>query len=252
MSAGAARSTGMAHALGATWAVGAREYASFFRTPLGWVVASLLLFMSGLVLMAATLVPGAPASLREFFGLWWYLLVMLAPAVSMRLFSEELRTGTIEPLMSSPLSEAGVVLGKFGGALGFLLTCLVPTLLYVVVLMWLSRPDPGPIVAGYLGVALVGSLYLSVGTLASVLTGSQTLAFLGTLFGLIVAEFGARQGALRLGEPWAGVARALSVEGRVSDFARGVIDTDHVVFFVAASAFFLGISALVLRVRRWR
>jgi ABC-2 type transport system permease protein len=170
----------------------------------------------------------------------------------MRLFSEEFRAGTIEPLMSSPPGEFTLVLGKFAGAAGFLLACLVPTGVYVVVLLALSNPDGGPIVAGYLGVALLGLFYLAVGTLFSTLTSSQTLAFIATLFALLLLEIGSAKGAEHLPAPWSDAANALQVAPRLADFARGLISPAHVLFFLILTGMLLGASALVLRVRRWR
>ncbi len=234
------------------FAIAAREYAAFFRVPLGWVVAALFLFISGWVFARGTLVPGQPASLREFFAAWWGLLVIICPAISMRVMSEELRSGTIEGLLTSPLSEVQIVVGKFLGAAAFLLTTLVPTLAYAGVLACLSKPDLGPIGSGYLGIGLLGCLYLAAGTLVSCLTSSQTLAFLATLFGLLASEVAALQLALRVGEPWNQVLTGLSANLRVIDFARGIIDTSHLGYFASAIVFFLTLAALAVRVRRWR
>ena len=234
------------------WTIATREYASFFRVPLGWVVVALFLALSGAVFSGRGFAPGQPATMRAFFETWWTLLVIVAPAISMRLFSDELRTGTIEPLLTAPVSEFAVVLGKYVGAVLFLLTLLAPTLLYVVLLMSVSRPDVGPIAAGYVGVVLLGMLYLAVGALASSLTSSQTLAFLGAFFALFIFE------VLALGAaPAAPVGirtflYSLSVNQRMGDFARGLIDTGHVVFFLAASAWFLGLASVVMETRRWR
>lgn len=229
-----------------------REYLSFFRTPLGWVVCALFLFLSGLVFSRSVLVPGEVASLREFFTLWWSLLAIIAPAVSMRLLSDELRTGTIEPLLTSPVSELIVASGKFLAAGLFLVTCLVPTLAYPLLLMLLSRPDGGPMIAGYLGVIQLGWLYIAVGLLLSSLTNSQTLAFLGTLFVILTTELGAQQLAARLPEPWDQAALKLSVSMRIGDYARGIIDTRHVLFMGVLTVFFVVATALVLKARRWR
>ncbi len=233
-------------------AVFKREYGSFFRTPLGWVVCALFLFLSGLVFSRSVLVAGEVASLREFFTLWWSLLAVIAPAVSMRLLADELRTGTIEPLLCSPVSELTIASGKFAAAGAFLATCLLPTLVYPVLLFALSRPDAGPMFAGYLGVMLLGLLYLAIGLLLSALTSSQTLAFLGTLFVILSAELGAQQLALRLPAPWDAAALKLSVSLRVGDFARGIVDTRHVVFMIVLCVFFVGCTAVVLKARRWR
>lgn len=234
------------------WAIAKRELASFFRLPLGWIVVALFLFLSAISFTTRSLIPGEPASLRDFFSLWWSMLMVIAPAISMRLVSEETRTGTIEPLLTSPASEAAVALGKYAGALLFLLLCLLPTLALPGVLVVLASPDPGPIVTGYLGMVLLGMAYLAVGLLFSTLTSSQTLAFLGTLFFLMLVEIGAQRGAPLLPAPLDEAVASLSMSVRLLDFARGIIDTSHVAFFLAVSAWFVAMSALALRIRRWR
>ena len=233
-------------------AIATREYAAFFRVPLGWIVAAIFLFVSGWVFSRGTLEPGRAASLREFFAAWWGLLVIVCPAISMRLLSDELRSGTIEGLLTSPVNEVQIVTGKFLAAAAFLFTTLAPTVAYAGVLLWLSTPDVGPMLSGYLGVALLGCLYLSVGTLVSCLTASQTLAFLGTLFGLLSFEIAANQLALRVGAPWNTLLAGLSANLRVADFARGLIDTAHLGYFVSAIVLMLALAALAIRFRRWR
>lgn len=242
----------MSHAFGGAWAVARREYASFFRTALGWVVAALFLFLSGTVFAWGVLRPGEPATLREFFGLWWGLLVIVAPAVSMRLFSEELRSGTIEPLLTAPLSEAQVVGGKYLGAVLFLGTTMALSLILPTTLEVLTRPDWGPILCGYLGVGLMGLLYIAVGMFFSSLTASQTLAFLAALFLLLGWEIGAQVGAAQLPGSLGDACAALQVNPRIASFAAGRLDTANVVFFLTLAAWFVALSGVVLRARRWR
>jgi len=234
------------------WSIALREYASLFRIPLGWIVVSLFLGVAGVVFSFAAIVPGQPATMRSFFELMWWLLAVIAPAISMRLFSEEMRTGTIEPLLTAPVSEFAVVMGKYGATVLFLLTLLAPTLLYVLALELLSRPDYGPILAGYLGVVLLGMLYLAVGCLASSLTASQPLAFLGTLFVLFLVEAVASFVAPIAPDLVRRFLYALSPSQRLGDFARGLIDTSHVVFFLATSAWMLIVTTVILQSRRWR
>lgn len=233
------------------WAIARREYASFFRTPLGWIVIALFLLLSGSVFAWAVLRPGEPATLRPFFSIWWGMLLVVAPAISMRLFSEDLRTGTIEPLLTAPVTEAAVVAGKYLGAVMFLATMLAPSLVYAAVLQSLTPVDPGPIAAGYLGILLLGMLYLAVGCLASALTSSQTLAFLGTLFGFMILELVTRTASV-LPPRLADIIFAISPNIRMADFAKGVIDTAHIGFFLAASFWFLAVAAVTLQSRRWR
>lgn len=240
----------MTSTLSATRALALREFASYFRVPLGWVVIALFTLLSG-VLFAITLEPGAPASLRAFFGLATWTMLFVAPAVSMRLLSEESRAGTLELLTTSPVRSVAIALGKYLGACGFLVAMLAPTLVYVGALEAVADPDYGPILTGYLGLILSGMVYLAVGLLASTLTASQTSAFLGALFTLLLLRIGSLQGGA-LPEPWSDVAFALSLDLRVEDFAKGVVDVGGVVFFLAASAWFVALSAVALEARRWR
>jgi ABC-2 type transport system permease protein len=236
----------------AAWTIAWREWRSFFRVPLGWIAIAFYLLLAGYS-FARTVEPGSPASMQTVFGLSGFFLLLIAPAISMRLLSEELKSGTIEPLMTAPVPDAAIIAGKFlGGAL--FLACMVgPTVLYAAVLMAVSdpRPDVGPMVAGYLSLLLVGSLYLSVGMLASALTSSQALAFLSaflTLAGIWIFTSSAESLP-----PWlARVATAVSLQPRIADFANGVIDTAHVAFFVAGTAWFLVLAYVALQVRRWR
>ncbi len=240
----------MTSTLSATRAIALREFASYFRVPLGWVVIALFTLLSG-VLFAITLEPGAPASLRAFFGLATWTMLFVAPAVSMRLLSEEARAGTLEILTTSPVTSASVAMGKYLGACGFLVAMLVPTLVYVGALEAVADPDYGPVLSGYLGLLLSGMVYLAVGLLASALTASQTSAFLGCLFTLLLLRIGSLQGGA-LPEPWSDLAFALSLDLRVEDFAKGVVDLGGVAFFLAASGWFVALAAVALEARRWR
>jgi ABC-2 type transport system permease protein len=233
-------------------AICGREYASMFRIPLGWVVVALFVCLSSLYFVGRAVTPGAPASLRDVFSIWWALLLFLCPAVSMRLFSEELRSGTIESSLTAPVSDAAFVVGKFLASLLFLATMLAPTLVYVVVLCAISRPDFGPIISGYVGLILLGMLYLAVGALASACTSSQTLAFLGTLFALLLLDVLPGRIAPQLPEKAARLLFGISPSLRAIDFYRGLIDTANIAFFVAGTVLFLGLATVVVQSRRWR
>ena len=229
-----------------------REWAAMLRTPTGWIVTALYLLLSGIAVAVSTVEPGTPASLREFFGASHLILLVVAPAIAMRLMSEEFRAGTIEPLMAAPVSDWSIVTGKYLGGVAFLITMLAPTLAYVALLEWLADPDYGPILAGYLGLILLGMLYIAVGLLISSLTRSTVVALLGTLFTLMVLELAAGPGSQYVGEPLDRFLRAISVRSRLADFAKGVIDTAHIVFFVLVSAWFVCLAAVATESRRWR
>lgn len=235
----------------ACWHIALREYASFFRTSIGWVVIALYMLLMG-IWVARAIIPGEPASLRAVFQTSQILLLFVAPAVSMRLLAEERRSGTIETLGTSPASDWAIAFGKYFGALCFLLTMLAPTGLFLILLEVIADPDYGPIASGYLGVVLLGMLYLSVGLLFSSFTQNQIVAFLGTLFFFLILLLATTIGATTLGEPWSEYLRILSLGARMDDFARGVIDTAHIVFFIALSFWFVSLTAISLEFRRWR
>lgn len=235
-------------------AIALRELSSFFRLPVGWIVIALYLFLNGVIFVSRIFEPGRPATMEIFFFVAAWLLIPVAPAISMRLFAEEARSGTLETLMTSPVTDLAVVLGKFLGAGLFLLAMLLPTLLHVALLAMHAqpRPDPGPILAGYLSLLLIGLLFLSAGAFFSSLTSNQTLAFLATLFFLLTlllistVDFSAAPAFLHP------VLAALAIAPRLNDFAKGVIDTSHVIFFLSLTAWFLVLTYLCLGSRRWR
>lgn len=233
-----------------------RELRGYFRQPAGWIMVALYLFLTALVFSLFTLSPGQPASMRDFFAVSGWLLLPVAPAISMRLIAEELRTGTIENLLTAPVGSAGLVIGKYLGAVGFLIAMLLPTPVFVYVLsVFANMPlDPGPILAGYLCIVLLGMLYLSVGTFASCLTSNSTLAFMMTLFGILALMFaGAAAAYVGSSNNTAGdVLAFMSLPARISDFAKGVVDTSNLVFFIGGVVWFIALAIGVMELRRWR
>ncbi len=236
-----------------TLAIARRELWGFFTTPTGYVVLALFLFTSGFVFTFLSFGPGVPASMRSFFFFSVFLLMFVAPAISMRQLAEEQRLGTMEGLMTCPLSETEIVLGKWLGALGFFLVMLVPSLLYVVILEQYSTPDYGPIATGYLGLFLVGGLYLALGLVTSSLWDSQVLAYLLSLFFWLAFAGLTSMLPQHLPEPFAGALASMSIDRRFSqDFAKGVLDVGTIAYFASGIAFFLALAVKIVESRRWR
>lgn len=229
-----------------------RELASYFRSSIGWVSIALYLLLSGLWIAFATLRPGEPASLRAFFGVSQWILLIIAPAISMRLIADEKRTGTFEALVTAPVSDWQIVLGKYLGAVAFYLAMLCPTLVYVGVLSLVADPDPGPIVSGYVGLLLVGMLYLAAGLFTSALTENQIVSLLSTVFFFVILELITSIGARWVGPPFDEALFAFSIFLRVADLAKGVIDTAHVVTLLVASAWLVIMTVVAVESRRWR
>src|SRR4051812_21565977 len=152
-----------------------REFSSYLYSPIAYVAMTLFLLVSG-ILFRKDFEPGQPAMMRTIFDWMVWLLVFIVPLLCMGLLAQEWASGTIETLMTAPVGETDVVLGKFLGSLGLFILLILPTLLYVVLLRIYARPDFGPIFSGYLGIILVGALFIAIGLFCSSLTRSLIVA----------------------------------------------------------------------------
>jgi len=235
-----------------TFVVARRELAAYFVSPMAYVIGALFLAVSGGYFFQSIFVPGEEASLRPLFeGMAW-LMVAAVPLLTMRLLSDEVRMGTIETLMTAPISDAEVIAGKFLGVLTFYLVLLAMTVVFLVLMGVYGQPDAGVAVMGYFGMVLLGAAFLAAGVLASALTRYQVLAavvgaaFLAsfTVFMQIVVTYGS--------EPWSSIAARLNAMTYFKDFSRGVFDTRGLVFFLTATVLLLFLSVKVLESRRWR
>lgn len=230
-----------------------RELSVFFYSPIAYVVITVFLVVTGIFFISDNFLPGAEASLRITFGNYLpVILVFVVPMLTMRLLSEEFRGGTIETLMTAPVSEADVVLGKFCGTLVFYLVMLATTLLHVILVAAYGPLDVGLVLCTYVGLILLGALYISVGLFFSACTRNQVIAVVCSFVLLAVLTFLAnylareQEGNLRV------VLQHLSIMTHFQDFARGLFDINHLVFFLSTTALFLFGSVKVLESRRWR
>jgi ABC-2 type transport system permease protein len=179
------------------------------------------------------------------------LLLFLAPAVSMRLLAEEQRMGTLELLLTAPVRDVEVVLGKYLASLVFLVALLGLTFYYPFVLVMFGNPDRGPMLAGYLGVFLQGAAFLAVGLLASSLTQNQIVAGVASLFGLLVLWLADSLGSVIPGALGDAV-RYLGIVAHGSDFPRGLIESSSVVYYLSLIVVALFLTVRSLEARRWR
>lgn len=236
-----------------TLTIARREFASLFYSPIAYVVLAAFAIGSS-IFFIESFVPGDAATMRPTYDAVVWLLVFLAPAISMRLISEELRSGTFERLMTSPVSDAQVVVGKWLGALWFFCVMLLPLVLHAIALEWAGSPELGPIVTGLVGLALVGGLYLAIGVFASAWSENQIIAFLLTVFIIGLPTFAAYFAAGQaMPDPALNrLVQYLSVNLQFSDFAKGLIDVRNFVYFLSATALFLFLAVLLVQSRRWR
>ncbi len=240
-----------------------REITAFFVSPIAYVVLTVWLLFFGIVfyILAASFAsqpPGSGASMLEaFFGgtaLFWVSLLVFAPVLTMRLLAEERSSGTIEALMTAPVSEVQIVLGKFLGAMVFWIALWLPTLSYV----WLASGagegavDLGAIGATYLGLFCIGAFYMAVGLFMSAVARNQIVAalltfmVLGGLFVLGLFSF------ITLDDSQRAVFEYLGLWTQMSAFAKGIVDTRYLVYDLSLTALALFLSVRVLQANRWQ
>jgi len=246
----------------AFWPLFKRELFAFFVTPLAWVLIVTFLVVQGMHFFllvdhfARAVDPGGDETpLSAFFGntvLLYLVLFVLVPPMTMRLFAEERRSGTVELLMTAPVSAVAVVLAKYAAVLVTYAAMWLPTGLYLVILGRTGSLDWHVAASAYLGVLLVGAGYLSVGLCASALTRSQFLAMIWTalvllvLFVLGVGEFVTREGTA-MHE----VCAHVSVWAHMNDFASGVVDSRRLVFYGTLVVLPLYVSTRAVEAWRW-
>ncbi len=234
----------------ATLTIARRDFAGLFLTPTGPIVGALFAFIAGLAFQQVTFLPGEPANLRAVLDFAGWELLVIAPALTMRSLSEELRAGTIETLFTSPIREIQIVIGKYGASMLFLAVMLSPILIMAMAVEIHGRPDYGELFCGLLGLLLVGSAYVSSGIFASTLSASQVVSYLLTLFFWISVSVAVLFLPRLLSPAWADAVFAMDHSRRLADFTIGLMDTANVGYFLALTALFLAMAAVSLTVRR--
>ncbi len=237
-----------------------RELIATYSSPLAWIVMAAFLLLQGALfalIIGYLSQPGQSSMsiLEAFFGgtiFFWFFLVV-APLITMRLIAEERRSGTIEGLLTAPVTEAQVILGKFAASLTFYLSLWLPTVIYVLMVKSRASVDWGAVASSYLGVVLFGAIFISLGLLASTLTRNQIIAAVIAFAGLI----------LLFGLP---LLRGLTVSSsllvtiidhadlwqQMADFSKGIVDTRHLVYGLSLTALFLFLSTKSLEFGKWR
>jgi ABC-2 type transport system permease protein len=179
------------------------------------------------------------------------LILFVMPMITMRTYAEEKRSGTIELLLTSPVTDLQIILGKFFGAMGLFVAMLALTLLHTAILFLYGNPAWKPVVTGYIGLILMGGCFLSVGLLISSLTKNQITAGMVT-FAVFLMLWVINWISSFVGPTAQAVLEQVSITNHFDDFARGVIDTKHLVYYVSFIAFGLYLTAKSVDTERWR
>lgn len=228
-----------------------RELRAYFNSPVAYVVIVVFLAITGWF-FTSTLFLNNVASMYMVFESFIIrvLLIVFAPAVTMRLLAEERKSGTFELLATKPVRDIDIVLGKFLAAWALLGAALLPTLLYLVTLMMLGSIDLGPVLTGYIGLLLVGGVYLAIGLLASSLTENQIVAFIVS-FLIIIVFFLFDKMLMFVPEGLTTTMEFLSVDSHYSSIARGVIDSRDIIYLLSLMGFSLMLTTVSLERRKW-
>lgn len=248
------------------YTVAERELITFFFSPIAYVVLTIFLILCGIVFGMQTFMPGGEASLRQLFDGWMpFILLLTIPTLTMRLMADEFRSGTIETLMTAPLSDAQAILGKYLGTLVFYVLMLATTLFYAVIIGIYGDMDIGMLFASYFGLLLLGSTFIAVGLFFSTVTKNQIIAGLSSIFFLgvftylattlareIDAKFDFALAGKEINIDLANIVRHASMIDHYRDFVRGLIGFDHMMFFLTVTGLFLFLAVKALESRRWR
>jgi ABC-2 type transport system permease protein len=245
-----------------TWTIYRRELAGLFLGPLAWILLCLALLLNGFyftLYLAGTQGDVNATMLLAQGGsrIFWGLLLLVPPLLTMRMISEESRTGTLEFLLTAPVSDLAVVLGKLLAATSLLLLLCCSALVYAGTLAWLGTgPDWGPVLTSLLGATLVSALFSAIGLLCSAGTGTPLLAaFLAFVGNVALLSLPFLPGLLELPDDHLAyriVAELDVIAHFQSSFLMGVLDSRHVVFFLVWTGFFVLLAARILEARRWR
>lgn len=225
-----------------------RELVSFFTSPVAYIVGGLFLFFSGFLLFQSFFLVNR-AELRQFFTLLPLLWAFFIPALTMRLFADEKRSGTIETLFTLPVAPSHAVIGKYLASLGFSVIMLLPTLVYAFSVAAMGNLDWGPVIGGYLGAIFLASAFTAIGVFASSLTKNQIVAFF-IAFGVSIVLVTIHQLLVLLPAWMVPFLEFVSAGYHFDSISRGIVDSRDIVYFISATALFLVLGVRSLSTRR--
>ena len=248
-------------------AIAGKELRSYFASPIAYIIIGLFALLFGwffyvylhvfveqsqrMSMMGGGNVNVNEQMIRGVLQNASVIILFIMPMITMRTYSEEKRSGTIELLLTSPVTDAEIILGKFLGALGLYVVMLAVTLVYMAILFIYGNPEWKPLLAAYLGLLLMGGAFIALGLMISSTTNNQIVAgvitFVVFLLLWIVGWFGDSAG------PWMGPLTSwLSITEHFDDFSKGIIDTKHVLYYVSLITFGLFLTAKSVDTERWR
>ncbi len=251
------------------WPIFKKELRLYFSSPVAWVLLTIFLLIAGYFFyaifaffttasMQSAMNPQmgrdlnvTDSVLRPLFSNLAVILLLLMPLLTMRLFAEERRSGTIELLLTYPVRDGAVLLGKYLAAFALYGVMIAGTLVYPAILFYFARVEWGPLLTGYVGLLLMGAMFLAVGLFASSLTENQIVAAI-TTFGILLMFWIVGWSADYAGGSAGKVLQHLSILEHNDSFSKGVFDTKDVIYYVDFTILALFLSLRSLEARRWK
>ncbi|MFZ1320530.1 MAG: ABC transporter permease [Ignavibacteria bacterium] len=226
-----------------------KELRSYFNSPVAYIVLVVFLIITGWFFTSNLFLSGV-VSMRNVFDIIPFIFLFFIPAISMRTFSEEKKSGTIELLLTKPITDMDIVLGKFFATVTLTSVALAITLIYVFSLTFLGPIDTGAIIGAYIGLLFMSGIYVSIGIFASSLTENQVVAFIIS-FLIVFGLFLLNKVLIFLPPELSSILEYISVDYHFSNIARGVIDSRDIIYYLSGITIFLLFTRTSLESRRW-
>lgn len=228
-----------------------KEFRTYFDSPIAYIFITAFLVFSMWIFFRSFFLIGQ-ANMRGFFSLLPWIFLFFVPAITMRLWAEEKKIGTIEVLMTLPVKDHEVIFGKYMAAYLFLIVTILLSITLPITLTIIGEPDLGPIIGGYLGALLMGGAYLAIGLFASSLTENQIVAFiLGIAFCFFLFIIGENFVLMAIPSKLAAIFSYLGLGSHFESIGRGVIDTRDIIYYLSVIGFFLFLNIRTLESRKW-
>jgi ABC-2 type transport system permease protein len=227
-----------------------REIRTYFNSPVAYIVVPVFVIITG-YLFFTQLFLEKQAEMRGFFNIMPLLFMFMIPAITMRLLADEKASGTLELLITMPVRDSEVVLGKFLAAMALLCTAIGLTLVFAITVKSLGPLDRGPTIGGYLGLVLMGGAYVAIGVMASALTRNSIVSFI-VAFAISFALYLLGRLTQFLPQALQKLVAYLSIDGHFENIGRGVIDTRDLIYYFSVMVVCLLIATLSLESRRWK
>ncbi|MBI4834700.1 MAG: ABC transporter permease subunit [Planctomycetes bacterium] len=236
-----------------------RECLSYFYTPLAYVIMTGFLFFTGVFFYQIIKEAPNTEAMRGVLDTMSFITLIIMPMITMRLLAEEKKSGTLEMLMTAPVTESEIVLAKFFGGFIFFLFLVIPTFIYVVMLMMWGNPDLGSLITGYLGLLLMGASFVAIGLFVSSFTSNQIVAaiitfvilIIGWIFGWISMSL-TKSTSPEFIKLLGNVMTYLGFFEHLDAFRKGLIDSRDVVYYLSLIGLFLFLSVRIVESKRWK